>query len=65
MYVSELTILLGLVVANFTTANVIIWTCECGLQFARALAEENFLAADPKYRAYRERVRYRLLPGLL
>lgn len=65
MYLSELTILLGVIVANPTTANIIVWVCECGLQFARARAEENFLAADPLYRCYRERVPYRLLPGLL
>lgn len=65
MYLSELTILLGVVVANPTLANVIVWVCECGLQFARAHAEEDFLAVDPVYRAYRDRVRYRLLPGLL
>jgi len=65
MYLSELTILLGVVVAYPTMANMIIWVCECGLQLARARAEEDFLAADPVYRAYRARVPYRLLPGLL
>ncbi len=65
MYLSELIILLGVVVANPTTANMLVWMCECGLQLARARAEEDFLAADPIYRAYRERVPYRLLPGLL
>lgn len=65
MYLSELTILLGVVVTNPTAANTIVWLCECGLQFARARAEENFLVVDPLYRAYRERVPYRLLPGLL
>jgi protein-S-isoprenylcysteine O-methyltransferase Ste14 len=65
MYLAELTVLLGVVVASPTTANVIVWVCECGLQFARACAEENFLAADPAYRAYRKRVPYRLVPGLL
>lgn len=65
LYVSELTVFLGVVVANPTTANLIIWACECGLQFVRALAEEDFLSADPRYVAYRQRVRYRLIPGLL
>lgn len=65
IYLSELTVLLGVVVANPTTANLLIWVCECGLQFFRALAEEDFLGADPRYRAYRERVRFRLIPGLL
>lgn len=65
MYLSELTILLGVVVANPVPANIILWVCECGLQFVRACAEEDFLAADPAYRAYRGRVPYRLVPGLL
>jgi protein-S-isoprenylcysteine O-methyltransferase Ste14 len=65
IYVSELIALLGAVLASPTVTNWIIWLCECGLQVARARAEEDFLAADPVYRAYRERVPYRLLPGLL
>jgi len=65
IYLSELTVLLGVVVANPTTANLIIWLCLGGLQFLRALAEEDFLSADPRYRSYRERVRFRLIPGLL
>jgi protein-S-isoprenylcysteine O-methyltransferase Ste14 len=65
MYISELIALLGAVLASPTVTNWIVWLCECGLQFARARAEEDFLAADPVYRAYRERIPYRLLPGLL
>ena len=65
LYLSELVALLGVVVANPTVANAIIWMCECGVQYARARAEEDFLSSDPVYRAYRERVRYRLIPGVL
>ncbi len=65
MYLSELTILLGVVVASPTLANTIVWMCECMLQLLRARAEEDFLCADPDYRAYRGRVPYRLVPGLL
>jgi protein-S-isoprenylcysteine O-methyltransferase Ste14 len=65
IYISELIALLGAVLVSPTVTNWIIWLCECALQFARARAEEDFLAADPVYRAYRERVPYRLLPGLL
>lgn len=65
MYLSELTTLLGVVLANLTAANLLIWVCACGVQYARARAEEELLSADPEYRAYRERVRYRLVPGLL
>jgi len=65
MYLSELTVLLGVVLVNLTAANLTIWLCECGLQLARAHAEENFLSDDPIYRAYRARVPYRLIPGVL
>ncbi len=65
IYFSELVALLGAVLVSPTVANWTVWLCECGVQYARAIAEEQFLAADPGYRAYRARVRYRLLPGLL
>jgi protein-S-isoprenylcysteine O-methyltransferase Ste14 len=35
------------------------------LQVSRALAEERFLERDPVYSAYRGRVKYRLIPGIL
>lgn len=65
VYLSELTILLGAVLANPTWINGAIWLCECALQLARARAEERFLCADPLYRAYCGRVRYRLIPGVV
>jgi protein-S-isoprenylcysteine O-methyltransferase Ste14 len=65
LYLSELIALLGTVLANPTLPNWIILIVECGLQFARARAEEDFLSSDPVYRAYRARVRYRLIPGVV
>lgn len=65
VYLSELTLLLGVVIANPTPWNTLLWLAECGLQFARAVAEERHLAADMRYRAYCERVRYRLIPSIL
>jgi protein-S-isoprenylcysteine O-methyltransferase Ste14 len=65
IYISELLALLGAVLVSPTLANWMIWVCECGLQFARAHAEEEFLSSDPAYRAYRERVRFRLIPGMI
>lgn len=62
VYLAELTLLLGLVLANPTVSNAVIWACECALELARAKAEERFLAADPAYQDYRTRVRYRLIP---
>jgi len=65
IYFAELVALLGVVLVSPTVANWAVWLCECGVQFARAIAEEEFLAADPVYRAYRKRVSHRLIPGLL
>jgi protein-S-isoprenylcysteine O-methyltransferase Ste14 len=65
IYFAELVALLGVVLVSPTVANWAVWLSECGVQFARARAEEDFLATDPVYRAYRERVPYRLLPGVL
>lgn len=65
LYLSELIVLLGTVLVNPTLPNWVILIVECGLQFARARAEEDFLSTDPDYRAYRERVRYRLIPGVI
>lgn len=65
VYFSELLLLLGFVLANPNTTNVLLWICECGLQFARACTEEQLLASDPDYRSYKKSVRYRLIPGLI
>lgn len=65
VYLSELTLLLGVLIANPTPRNTLLWLIECGLQFARALAEERHLAADPCYHAYCERVRWRFIPVIL
>ena len=65
IYFSELVALLGAVLVSPTVANWVVWFCECGVQVARATAEEELLAEDPVYRAYRERVPHRLIPGLL
>lgn len=65
VYFSELLLLSGVALANPSLANIALWICECALQYGRACAEEQFLCADPNYRAYRRRVRYRLIPGLI
>lgn len=65
LYSAELLLFLGVALANPSVLNWSIWIIECGLQFARARIEERFLSEDPDYRSYLERVRYRLVPGLL
>jgi protein-S-isoprenylcysteine O-methyltransferase Ste14 len=65
IYISELVAVLGAVLVSPTIMNCVLWVSFCGVQLVRACAEEQFLSADPAYRAYRGRVRYRLIPGLL
>jgi protein-S-isoprenylcysteine O-methyltransferase Ste14 len=65
VYLSELIALLGIVLANPTTVNALIWGCQCALQLARARAEERFLSADPLYTLYCARVRHRLVPWVV
>jgi protein-S-isoprenylcysteine O-methyltransferase Ste14 len=65
VYFSELTLVLGFVLANPTRTNILIWLSECVLQYARACVEERLLCSDPAYRTYRTQVRYRLIPGLI
>jgi protein-S-isoprenylcysteine O-methyltransferase Ste14 len=65
IYISELVAVLGAVLVSPTPLNWLLWLCECGLQVARARAEENLLSRDPAYCAYRARVRYRLIPGVI
>jgi protein-S-isoprenylcysteine O-methyltransferase Ste14 len=65
LYASELLWMLGFVLANPSAPNVALWITECALQFARAVAEERFLLADPSYKEYLARVRYRLIPRLV
>jgi protein-S-isoprenylcysteine O-methyltransferase Ste14 len=62
LYASELSWMLGFVLANPSGWNIALWLCHFVLQFSRAAAEERFLADDPIYTQYRGRVKYRLLP---
>jgi protein-S-isoprenylcysteine O-methyltransferase Ste14 len=65
LYAAELLALFGVLIANASVLNALLWTVQCILQCLRARAEEKFLSADTTYRAYRDRVRYRLIPGLI
>lgn len=55
---------LGFLLMNPTLWNLLLYAgCE-SLQVLRLLAEERLLSRDPRYRAYRADVRYRLVPGV-
>jgi protein-S-isoprenylcysteine O-methyltransferase Ste14 len=47
---------------NFTIENLVVLSATIGLLMARVLFEERHLSRTPEYRAYRERVNWRLIP---
>ena len=53
---------LGFVLSNPTLWNLSIYLVGCGLQVARMLIEERLLMKDAGYRAFAEKVRYRMIP---
>lgn len=52
----------GFTFAHPSAWNGLVWLAACGVQIGRIVVEERALSVDPRYRAYRARVRYRLLP---
>jgi protein-S-isoprenylcysteine O-methyltransferase Ste14 len=52
----------GYLLENPSTRNLILFTVVTAAQLVRIAYEEKCLSADPQYRAYRSRVRYRLVP---
>jgi len=64
IYFSHSVTLLGVVIANFNWINLTIALVATSCQFFRMDAEERVLAATSDYATYKERVRYRLIPGL-
>jgi protein-S-isoprenylcysteine O-methyltransferase Ste14 len=52
----------GYVLENPSTRNLILFSLGTGAQVVRIREEERVLIRDPDYRAYRVRVRYRLIP---
>jgi protein-S-isoprenylcysteine O-methyltransferase Ste14 len=64
VYASYLVGHVAFLLANFSAWNAAVYAFALGLQIARILSEEDLLTRDPAYAAYRETVRYRLLPGV-
>lgn len=62
LYASYLISHVSLVANNLSIQNGLIFGCWLGFQLLRIAKEETLLMDDPTYRAYAERVRWRLLP---
>lgn len=64
MYVGYFLADIGFLLVNFDVRNVIVYGAQFALQAGRIWREERLLSDDEQYRAYRQQVRYRILPGL-
>lgn len=64
MYLGYILAQAGYLLHNPTAWNATVYALAWGLQVARIQREERHLSLDPAYRAYAERVRFRLVPGL-
>lgn len=64
IYLGYLVTHVGFLLANWSSRNIAIYVFEYFFQVARILSEERLLKEDDGYRAYFERVRYRLIPGV-
>ncbi|NNK46636.1 MAG: hypothetical protein HKP43_08455 [Altererythrobacter sp.] len=56
---------LGFLLFFFSLHNVAVYTVAWIASWLRAKEKEKFLEADEEYRTYREKVRYRLFPGIV
>jgi protein-S-isoprenylcysteine O-methyltransferase Ste14 len=54
----------GFLLANWSPRNIALYIVIYFFQISRILAEERILREDESYRAYCERVRYRLIPAV-
>lgn len=64
IYAAYLMSQIGFLLLNPTLWNLSLYLVSLGLQVMRILAEDELLARDPAYAAFRAKVRFRLLPGV-
>jgi len=64
IYLGYLVADIGFLLVNFGLQNLLVYAGQFVLQGVRIEREEKLLSDDPEYRSYRDRVRFRVLPGL-
>ncbi|WP_229518237.1 methyltransferase family protein [Paraburkholderia terrae] len=64
MYLGYFIADVGFLLSNFGIQNLLVYVILSALQAGRIAREERLLSNDALYRAYRSKVRYRVLPGL-
>ncbi|MGA7781323.1 MAG: isoprenylcysteine carboxylmethyltransferase family protein [Paraburkholderia sp.] len=64
MYLGYFVMDMGFLLTNFGLQNVLVYGGQFALQAVRISREERLLSADERYRTYKGKVRYRVIPGL-
>ncbi|WER46722.1 isoprenylcysteine carboxylmethyltransferase family protein [Cupriavidus sp. WKF15] len=64
IYLSYLITDIGFLITNFGLQNLLVYAGLYSLQVMRISREERLLSEDPEYRRYRDKVRFRVLPGI-
>ncbi|WP_323120411.1 methyltransferase family protein [Burkholderia alba] len=64
MYLGYLVIDTGFLLTNFSTRNLLTIVIQVLLQIGRIYREEKILSEDGEYLAYKQKVRYRVIPGV-
>jgi protein-S-isoprenylcysteine O-methyltransferase Ste14 len=64
VYASYLLIQSGYLLQSVSLRNAIVIVLATGCNVGRVLAEERLLARSGEYEGYRDRVRWRLVPGV-
>lgn len=64
MYAGYLIVHIGVLILMPSVVNLVIYAIGWWAQILRLRAEEDLLSQDPAYVAFKEKVRYRLIPGL-
>jgi protein-S-isoprenylcysteine O-methyltransferase Ste14 len=64
IYASYLLLQFGYVLQSISLRNVLVMVFASGCNIGRAVVEDRLLATNFEYRAYRSRVRWRLIPGI-
>jgi protein-S-isoprenylcysteine O-methyltransferase Ste14 len=64
MYAGYLVVHIGIFLLMWSPLNLVLYVIAWWAQVLRLLAEERLLSEDPAYRAFRQKVRWRLIPGV-
>jgi len=64
MYAGYLVVHVGIFLLMPSLLNLVVYAIGWWAQILRLLAEERLLSEDPAYRAYMEKVRWRMVPGI-